>query len=120
MQTIIDSLLDRYTGSIVVVHRPLWYSPTTHNASVYLKAGLERLESYYPVLQTMVEAYQETRPGRVFLGDTEGFDYFRKHYQEAFQAEAGNSGTFYLHPNRDGAETLGQFWGKALYKVLIH
>lgn len=120
MQTIIDSLLDRYTGSIVVVHRPLWYSPTTHNASVYLKAGLERLESYYPVLQAMIEEYEKTRPGRVFLGDTEGFDYFRKHYQEAFQAEAGNSGTFYLHPNRDGAETLGQFWGKALYKVLIH
>src|SRR5665811_670763 len=31
----------------------------------------------------------------------------------------GNEGTFYLHPNRKGAEALGKFWGEGIYEALF-
>lgn len=118
MKTIIDELLIRYPTAKVVLHRPIWYSMNTYNAAMYLKEGLKRLESYLPKLEALVELYKTTHPGQVFMGDTEAFDYFRDNYTEYLIPEDGNAGTFYLHPNKEGAARLGEFWGKAIYKAV--
>ncbi len=60
MRAIADALLQRYPGAMIVLHRPIWYSPTTHNNSVYLREGLQRLNSYFPVLRQMVAASATT------------------------------------------------------------
>ena len=117
MRTIIDKLIELYPGCKIVVHRPLWYSPNTHNASEYLQEGLDRLQTYYPEIKKLVKHYNSVKKGCVYLGDTDGFDYFRKNHKDAFQAENGNSGVFYLHPNKEGASYLGKLWGKAIYKI---
>lgn len=118
MTTIINQLLALYPNCRIVLNRPVWYSPNTYNGAMYLKAGLERLRSYYPVLQSLVADYSERFPGQVFMGDTEAFDYFRTNYQTDLVPEDGNAGTFYLHPNVKGAAILGEYWGKAIMKCL--
>ena len=35
-----------------------------------------------------------------------------------FQAEKGNSGVFYLHPNEKGAVRLGELWSEAIRQAL--
>lgn len=118
MKVIMDELLRLYPQCKIVLHRPIWYSPNTYNSSMYLKAGLERLESYLPQLEALVSTYAETHPRQVFMGDIEAFDYFRENYATYLIPENGNAGTFYLHPNEEGAARLGEFWGKAIYHVL--
>ncbi len=118
LQQLIDSLLDRYPGCLVVLHRPVWYSPTTWNSWRYLEEGLSRLNSYYPQLERIVTHYQATHPQQVFMGDTEAYDFFREHPEALFIPEEGNAGIFYLHPNEAGAARLGRFWGEAIYRVL--
>jgi len=118
MKAIIDELLRLYPKARFILHKPIWYSPNTYNSSMYLKAGLERLESYFSQLEALVIAYNETHPGHVFIGDTEAFDYFRINYEKELIPENGNAGTFYLHPNESGAARLGEFWGEAIYRVL--
>ncbi|MDL2256068.1 GDSL-type esterase/lipase family protein [Parabacteroides sp. OttesenSCG-928-K15] len=118
VKVIVDELLRMYPEAKVVLHYPLWYSPNTYNSATYLKAGLKRLESYMPQIDALVEAYKETVPGNVFKGDTEGFEYFRINYEKEFFPENGNAGTFYLHPNETGTAHLGEFWGKAIYRVI--
>lgn len=118
MQVIIDELLRLYPQAKVVLHKPIWYSPNTYNNSMYLKAGLERLNSYFPQLEALVEAYSQTHPHQVFIGDTEAADFFAANYKEFLIPEDGNAGTFYLHPNEAGAVHLGEFWGKAIYRIL--
>lgn len=117
MTQIIDTLLVTYPTSRVVVHRPIWYSPNTYNGTKYMQEGLDRLISYYPKIQELVEYYSKKAPGRVFLGDTDGFDHF-KEQPDKFQHEQGNAGVFFLHPNPQGAKELGELWGKAIYKVV--
>lgn len=118
VKVIIDQLLALYPQAKVVVHRPIWYSPNTHNGAIYLQAGLQRLESYYPQLQALIAAYGDSHPGHVYWGDTEAFDYFREHAETLFIPENGNAGIFYLHPNEEGAAVLGEFWAKAIYRIL--
>lgn len=118
MKVIIDRLLALYPDCKIVLNRPVWYSPNTYNGAMYLKAGLNRLESYYPVLQSLVEEYAKRFPGQVYMGDTEGFDYFKTNYLTDLIPEEGNAGTFYLHPNEKGAAVLGEFWGKAILKAV--
>jgi len=118
VQAIMNALLDRYPKCKIVLHRPIWYSLNTHNASMYLKQGLERLESYLPQLEALVSSYRTTHPGQVFMGDTEAFDYFRDNYDKILIPENGRAGTFYLHPNKQGAEILGNYWGKAIYHII--
>ncbi|MDL2265923.1 GDSL-type esterase/lipase family protein [Parabacteroides sp. OttesenSCG-928-G21] len=120
MRIIIDELLSRYPAALVVLHKPLWYSPNTHNASLYLEEGLKRLESYFPQLEKLVAHYQDTYPNQVFMGDTEAFDYFKENHLTELIPENGNSGVFYLHPNLSGASKLGEFWGKAIYRAITH
>lgn len=118
MKAIISQLLALYPNCKIVLHRPVWYSPNTYNGAMYLKEGLNRLQSYYPALQSMVGEYAKHFPGQVFMGDTEAFDYFKANYQTDLIPEDGNAGTFYLHPNEKGANKLGEFWGKAILYLL--
>ena len=117
LSVIIDHLLARYPDCRVVLHRPLWYSENAYNnGAMYLKEGLKRLESYYPELQTLVAQYAQSNPGHVVMGDTEAFDYFRQEPDRLFHHEQGNAGVFFLHPNREGAAKLGEFWGRAIFR----
>lgn len=113
IKVLADELLQRYPGAMILLHRPIWYSPNTHNNSTYLREGLERLNSYFPVLKKLEEEYAVTHPGQLFLGDTLAYDHFRDK-RELFFAEEGKAGTFSLHPNEAGAKELGAFWGRAI------
>lgn len=118
LKTIIDELLHRYPDCKVILHRPIWYSPNTYNSSMYLKAGLKRLESYMPQLEQLTTAYGLTHPGQVYIGDRDAFDYFCTNHAQELIPEDGNAGIFYLHPNESGAAKLGEFWAKAIYRIL--
>ena len=109
LQCIIDSLKLRYPDCKVILNRPLWYSPNTHNSSQYLQEGLDRLQTYFPQIEDIVKENDF-----VYEGDTEAFDFFKANYLQYLNPESGNSGTFYLHPNQAGAEKLARFWAKAI------
>ncbi len=117
MKAITDELLRLYPSSRIVLNRPIWYSPTTHNRSTYLQEGLEVLQSYFPELKKLAADYGSIFPGQVMLGDTAAFDHFKDN-KPLFFKEEGNSGTFYLHPNKTGAQKLGEFWGKAIKQAV--
>ncbi|MEP7258382.1 MAG: GDSL-type esterase/lipase family protein [Flavitalea sp.] len=116
VKAIIDRLFSLHPKAVFVLHHPTWYSPNTYNSSRYLQEGLTRLQSYFPVLDKIVEEYQSTHPGQVFRGDTKAFDYFKNH-QEMLEPEKGNQGVFYLHPTQKGSSELGHFWGKAILEA---
>ena len=118
LKAVADSLLKEFPGSIVIFQHPVWYSPNAYNGAKYLAEGLERLQNYLPQIDQLVEDYTATYPKRVFVGDTKAFDYFKKHSLTDLQPEQGHQGTFYLHPNHQGAVALGSFWGEAINKVL--
>lgn len=118
MKAIIDELLRLFPQCLVVLQRPTWYSPNTYNTSMYLKEGLNRLTGYQQQLEALVAAYKETNPGKVFMGDTDAYDYFKENWKTDLKPEEGNAGTFYLHPNAKGAIVLGEYWGKAIYRVM--
>jgi lysophospholipase L1-like esterase len=118
LKNIIDQLLKDFPGCLVVIHHPLWYSPTTYNGSMYLQEGLDRLQTYIPVIDDLVKTYKTTNPKQVYIGDKKAFKYFKKNYLTDFTPENGKRGTFYLHPNPKGAVALGEFWGKAIAKIL--
>ena len=111
MKTIIDKLLALYPECKIVLHRPVWYSPNTYNGAKYLEEGLNRLQSYYPELQALVLDYSKHFPGQVFMGDTDGFDYFKTHYKNELFPEKGNAGTgkgLLLWESCGGKRYLGQ------------
>jgi lysophospholipase L1-like esterase len=118
LKTIADSLLKEFAGSIVIFQHPVWYSPNTYNGAKYLQEGLSRLQTYIPQIDKLVADYATKYPDRVFAGDKKAWKYFEKHYLTDLQAEPGHQGTFYLHPNEQGAIALGTFWGKAIEKVV--
>jgi len=118
LKTIADSLLAAYPECKIIFNYPVWYSPTTYNTSKYLQEGLDRLQSYFPQIDALVAGYAITNKGHVFVGDKLAFAYFKKNFQTELIPEQGQEGTFYLHPNRKGAATLGVFWGKAISKVI--
>ena len=118
LKIIIDQLLKDFPGSMVVLEHPIWYSPNTYNGSMYLQEGLTRLQTYIPAMDQLVKEYKATNPKRVFIGDTKAFDYFKANAETDFQHEDGRQGVFYLHPNPKGAIALGEFWGKAIAKIL--
>ncbi|GAA4313820.1 GDSL-type esterase/lipase family protein [Compostibacter hankyongensis] len=119
LRTITDHLLEAYPRCKIVLNYPIWYSPNTYNGARYLQAGLTRLQTYFPEIDRLVDAYAASHPGRVFIGDKQAFEYFKQHFQTDFQAERGHQGTFYLHPNHQGAIALGRYWGQAIYKALF-
>ena len=119
LQLIINQLLVSFPSCKIIIQQPIWYSPNTQNNSRYLAEGLSRLKSYFPQIKALVKHYSKVKPGVVFRGDVTGFEYFRKNYQSLFSPEKGKKGTFYLHPNKKGAEVLGGLWGKAIYRQIL-
>ena len=117
LQAIVDALLEKYPRALVVLHRPIWYSPNTYNTATYLAGGLKRLQSYFPMLDKLAARCADRYPGRVFVGDTAAFDYFKGN-TALFNPESGQAGTFYLHPNKEGADDLGRFWADAILRIL--
>ncbi|OOQ59156.1 lipolytic protein G-D-S-L family [Mucilaginibacter pedocola] len=118
LKTITDALLKEFPAAIVIYQHPVWYSPNTQNGSTYLQEGLTRLQTYIPVIDALAGEYKASNPEHVFVGDTKAFAYFEKNHLTDLQAEQGRQGIFYLHPNKKGAVALGEFWAKAIYKVL--
>jgi lysophospholipase L1-like esterase len=119
LKTIADKLLAEFPGCRIVFQQPIWYSPTTYNHSRYLAGGLARLQSYFPELQELVKEYSQSNPGKIFMGDVKGFEYYKNNYLTDLIPESGNAGTFYLHPNKKGAAELGKFWGEGIYQCVI-
>jgi lysophospholipase L1-like esterase len=119
IKAITDQLLRNFPDCRIIYQQPIWYSTNTYNRSRYLAAGLNRLQTYFPELKALVEEYSHTNPGQVYMGDTKAFDYFRDNYLTDLIPESGNAGTFYLHPNRKGAEVLGRFWGDGIFQALF-
>ena len=107
--TIISRLREMCPEAIFVLQRPVWYSPNTYNNARYLVAGLNRVTDYVNIL---VELANENSD--IYLGDCDSYDIFRHEYQKYMFAEDGNAGTFYLHPNEEGAEKMSKNWGKAI------
>lgn len=118
LKTIADKLLADFPKAVIIFQHPLWYSPNTYNGAKYLQEGLNRLQSYVPMIDALVKAYASTNPKQVFVGDTKAFAYFEKNHLTDLIPENGKQGTFYLHPNKKGAEALGQFWGMAINKII--
>lgn len=119
LKKIIDQLLSELPDAKFVLHHPIWYSPNTHNSSDYEgDSAANRLKSYFPVLEALVKEYQASKPGHVFLGDVDAYDYFAAHYKTELKEENGKSGIFYLHPNEAGALSLAKFWAAAIAKAV--
>lgn len=112
IKTIIDSLIAGVPGCKIVLNYPIWYSPSTHNSSIYLQEGLDRLHSYYPILDAIVEEYKE-----VYAGNRGVWEFFEDNIV-LFTKENGNSGEFFLHPNVNGAKRLAEFWANSLLELI--
>ena len=118
LTAIINALLTDFPGCKIVLHHPIWYSPKTYNGSMYLQEGLTRLQTYIPVIDGLVHSFKSSHPNQVYLGDTKAFNYFKKNSETDLKPEKGQQGVFYLHPNTKGALALGEFWGRAIARVL--
>jgi len=114
MTIIVSRLLKDFPGCRIIIQHPIWYSPNTYNGAQYLQEGLNRLQSYFPVIEKLSKNYN----GRLMIGDTEAFNYFKETHLTTLIPEEGHQGTFYLHPNQAGAKILGEFWAKAIYKSI--
>lgn len=119
LKAIADQLLADFPGCKIIFHHPTWYSPNTHNHSTYLQEGLDRLQTYFPKIKDLVKSYAKSHPGQVFAGDQDAFKFFKNHAETYLQHENGADGIFYLHPNKEGAAILGDYWAKAIYKDLF-
>lgn len=115
--TITDRLLTEFPKCKVIFQYPIWYSENTYNSSIYLKEGLERLQLYFPEIDSVVKSYAISNPNQVFAGDKKVFAYFKGH-PALFQDEKGQQGTFNLHPNVAGAAELGGFWAASIYEAI--
>ena len=111
--TIIARLRELCPDAIFVLQRPVWYSPNTYNGARYLVAGLNRMTDYVNVL---VELANENKD--IYLGDCDSYDLIKLDYQKYMFAEDGRAGTFYLHPNEEGAAKMAKNWGKAIVAAI--
>ncbi|HAT61065.1 MAG TPA: lipolytic protein G-D-S-L family [Prevotella sp.] len=114
IQTIIDSLHSAFPLAVFMLNYPLWYSENTQNGAVYLKDGLQRLQTYFPIIDQIVRENTEY----VFNGDKTGFSMFKKNPSKYYKPQEGKQGTYYLHPNAYGAKVLGLLWAKAIDRVM--
>ncbi|MBQ2366792.1 MAG: SGNH/GDSL hydrolase family protein, partial [Bacteroidaceae bacterium] len=112
MKAIIEKLIEQVPGCKILLNYPIWYSPNTHNGGKYLQEGLDRLRSYYPILDAIVAEYDQ-----VYAGNRDVWNYFEDNLS-LFIAEGGYSGTFFLHPNATGAARLAEVWAKSLLDII--
>ena len=112
MKKIIDKLIEEVPTCKIVLNYPIWYSPSTYNGAMYLQEGLDRLHSYYPILDDIVKEYDQ-----VFAGDRGVWEYFENN-KALFTRENGNAGYFYLHPNLTGATRLAEIWARTLLELI--
>lgn len=112
VQNIINSCLSQFPDATIILNYPIWYSPTTHNSSTYLQAGLDRLISYHPIIDQIVSENQANGKS-VYPGIKEAFDFFKDN-KSYYTEEMGVDGPFYLHPNSTGAIKLAEFWSQAI------
>lgn len=117
MKSIIDDIYQYSNKAIVIVNYPIWYSPNTHNFSTYMQAGLDRLGSYYPVIDSLVKYYKTQTSHKVYAGSKAPYVFFQNN-NKYLTPENGQSGTFYLHPNLEGAKKLATFWTNSILKIL--
>lgn len=117
MKAIIDDVYKYSSKANVIVNYPIWYSPNTHNFSTYMQAGLNRLGSYYPVIDNLVKYYKTKTSHHVYAGSKAPYEFF-KNNTKYLTPEKGQSGTFYLHPNLEGAKKLATFWTNSILKIL--
>ena len=113
LMTMIGRIRELAPGAMFILHRPIWYSPNTHNASQYLVAGQKRMEGYTDVLIEMAASNKD-----IYLGDCDAFDFFSRKYLKYMFAEDGKAGTFYLHPNEAGARKLARYWARAISDII--
>ncbi len=112
IRTIIDSLIAAVPDCRILLNYPIWYSPNTYNGAKYLQEGLDRLHSYYPVLDAVIGEYKQ-----VYAGNRGVWEYFKDN-KALFTKEAGNSGDFFLHPNVAGARHLAKIWAGSLLEIM--
>ena len=112
IRTIIDKLIEAVPDCKILLNYPIWYSPSTYNGAMYLQEGLDRLHSYYPVLDGIVGEYEQ-----VFAGNRGVWEYFENNFA-LFTRESGNAGYFYLHPNLTGAKRLAEIWANSLLQLI--
>jgi lysophospholipase L1-like esterase len=119
IKEIVDNLLEKYPDCQIVLHRPIWYSSTTHNSSTYLLEGQLRATVYGLELDALID-YYATFPskGRVLSGDKKAYHFFKTNHEANMIHESGADGTFFLHPNEAGNIVLGRFWGAALLDLI--
>lgn len=122
LESIVDEILGLHPGAIVLIQRPIWYSPNTikKGADYGGAAASNRLKSYFPEIPALVADYAASHPNQVFEGDTRAYDSFAANYQTDLSPEHGLDGTFYLHPNASGAASLAEFWADAIAPHLTH
>ena len=112
IRTIIDALIEAVPTCRILLNYPIWYSPNTHNGATYLQEGLDRLHSYYPILDAIAADYEQ-----VHAGNRGVWEYFKDN-KVLFTKEAGNSGNFFLHPNVNGAQRLAEIWAGSLLEMM--
>lgn len=117
IKKIIDGLHAAVPKAKFLLNYPIWYSPNTYNGAKYLQAGLDRLNSYTPVLDEIISEYASSNKGMVYAGTKDAYKYFENN-KSCFTAENGNAGVFYLHPNAEGAKMLASFWSERIEKML--
>lgn len=119
LKIITDTLLARYLRCKIVYHYPIWYSSNTHNrGATYLQEGHQRVRQYWLQIDQLVKAYRKAGVHQIYKGDNQAYAYFEQNYLTDFRVENGPSGTFYLHPNQKGDMALGEFWAKAITRVI--
>lgn len=112
IRTIINKLIEEIPECSILLNYPIWYSPSTYNSAMYLQEGLDRLHSYYPVLDAIVAEYDQ-----VYAGNRTVWEYFEDN-KALFTRENGNAGYFYLHPNVNGAKRLAEIWANSLLELI--
>lgn len=111
---IVDSLQAIYPQALFVLHQDPYFSPNIEKESgtKMNEQCLTQLQSYWNVNKTLCK--ERTN---VFLGSDKIYDFFKKNHKEMMTPEEGINGTYYLHPNPEGAAELGKLWAKALLKI---
>jgi lysophospholipase L1-like esterase len=118
MVTIIDSLLKLWPDAHVVLQRPIYNTSdyVTKNGSVASKRSLKTMNTYYKMFPRIVAA---CKAGHVHIGDGDAYEFFKKNWRtDVFEEKDSRGKPYWLHPNEQGAQRLGEYWGRAILPVL--